>query len=194
MESVAPLHSIWSSNWARNFDNIIEWADTASTFCSVSPSDYAHFRNHRADQIRDTYVKTAVCKNGPFFGVLLEWIQRGLVNQQSNVRVPGICIIEPIELTMYSSAWNKHVAGDRQSLSELKQRLEQLTFSMRRKRADIVDEDSAEYSSYSDYSEDETDSEEEDELDILDVSDTRDDVSGRRGRRNTESRRKRNDD
>ena len=171
----------WSTNWARNYNSILEWARAVSIFCSISPEDHKHFFARKAMLMTASAAQDVVLEYGVILGHLIEWIQSGICALKNDVRMPEECIIPDVELSAYRSAWTKHVAQERQSLSELKTLVDNLSVEMKKRKAVIDEEDTDGHSSYSDYSEEETESEFEEEEDEEEEDD--DDVEEEHPRR-----------
>ena len=102
-------------------------------------------------------------EHSAIYGHILDWIQQGIVKLNEDTTMPESCMLSPVDLTSYQSAWTKHIGHERQSLSELSKRLANVAKQARDNVAQFACEDTGGYSSYSDYSEEETDSSEEEE-------------------------------
>lgn len=160
--------AFWSTNWAKNFESVIHWSDAISVFCSTTVDDHKLYLACRAAHVSNDDLRDVITEYGPVFGHLLDWIHLGIKSINHDPRTPEECLLDPIDLNAYRSAWNKHITTERQSLNELKSLVDGIVSQMTKKKDDIEAEDTDGHSSYSDYSETDTESddfEEEEEED-----------------------------
>ena len=157
---------IWSDNIVRNFERVREWTEAVFLMCDINSDEYKYYIARCTQKISRLEMQSVIVEFGSNFGLLLDWIECGILCINANNRLPEECQLTPLKkMDELKTLWQAHITNERKILDDLKNEMSAVKEEVKIKLQMFYDEASDGYSSYSDYSEETSEDEEEEETD-----------------------------